>query len=112
MCLICKHYFAIFQRLRRRRAHFFVSENTTLFATFRRLSVLDLCTKEYRLWPRLDSYHPDTGTSKFALGAARRRRPFFGMTMPANGQRKRKRKSIAVTRLPAAVPAALRPSVL
>src|SRR5580658_10968869 len=110
MCLICKHYFAIFQRLRRRRAHFFVSENTTLFATFRRLSVLDLCTKEYRLWPRLDSYHLDTGTSKFASRDARRPRRFFGTTMPGSGQRKQKRKSIAVTHLPAAVPATPRPS--
>src|SRR5260221_10282009 len=109
MCLICKHYFSIFQGLRRRRAHFFVSENTTLFATFRRPSVLDLCTKEYRLWPRLDSYHLDTGTSKFALRDARRPRRLFDTTMPANGQRKQKPKSIAVTRLPAAVPAAPRP---
>ncbi len=67
--------------------------------------------KVYRSWPRLDSYHLDTGTSKFALRATRRRRPFFGTTMPARGQRKQKPKSIAATRLPAAVPVAPKPSV-
>ena len=46
MCLILLHYFDILQRLTLRRAHIFVSENTTRFATFRRLSVQDLCTKE------------------------------------------------------------------
>ena len=38
--------FDILQRLMPSRVHIFVSENTTLFATFRRLSVMDLCTKK------------------------------------------------------------------
>lgn len=48
MWLILQHYFDTFERLTLRRAHTFGSQNTTLFATFRRLPVLDLCTREFR----------------------------------------------------------------
>jgi hypothetical protein len=45
MYLILLHYFDMFQRVARRRSHFFVSENTLVFASIRHLSVLVLCTK-------------------------------------------------------------------
>ena len=45
MCLILLHYSDTFQRLRWTPSHFFVSENKTLFARFRRLSVMVLCTE-------------------------------------------------------------------
>jgi hypothetical protein len=42
MCLTFLHYFAIFQRLSDLPSHFFILENTPLFASVRRLGVMDL----------------------------------------------------------------------